>query len=361
MTIKGVIKKALAVFGVDNPRDAWALTFKHHLLGLPYFWSGFPVSMQLGVNNFCGPRFNGIGPCSYCLPQSLVEDGKAGYHAMKAEWVDWVLKEVNRDGRGLLWWANFLMGDGLNGDVSELWRSMKRAAPWARTQTFTCGSNFARVPLLINRDLDWINFTFSAHNRELYKIVHRGDRFDSVLASMRYVADHRLPHQQVEIHYVVTEANLPYMGDWYSFVGSMFPDFKRVFSPLVVVDDNLPSVAACGSLTLEDMEGAIDKVSAQSKYWDHCSTGGSMPCVLWGTGSFDEYGTVMQCCTWTQRHRVWNYGFIEDYIREGRSLKSYWVERNSNKQRNIICRNCKLRHPEYLRRLNRIKVSVGVK
>jgi hypothetical protein len=362
LSINGLTTSLLRKFGVSQEDIDFNLM---RLRGQPYFWSEYPMTVQIDTNNFCGQKYSNIGPCVYCQPQDEVMRGVCKYVEMPFEYIEWIQKDIAKNMPRLYrggfppvqFVADFLRGDCQNElRLHEILKMQKQVAPWLPTQVFTCASKPENMGLFNDKNLDWVCVTLSAHTPEIYRQVHHGDRFEYVLKSLDYLSDHAPSSQWLEVHYVVNKFNFAYIKDWYDFIGERYPRFRRIISPLVQSPTNKPSRFAMGDLSLEMQEQAIAKATGAG-FWSHESTGLKQPCVLWGNFSVTSEGYVLQCCNWAEQ-TLFNYGNIRDYISEGRSLKDAWLERLANKQNNILCRGCNLKHPNYRERLKGFEPKV---
>lgn len=339
--------------------EPYKFKLTHHILKKPYEWSSFPCVLQIDISNYCGLKYSHIN-CAYCYPQHKIACGEWKYHEMPMEQIAWLLKQIGEYGKNMWYYTLFLNGDGLTDPrLPTILKMGKKYAPNTRNQTFTCGTQCQNAEWLCDSNLDWICVTCSASNSETYKRVHCGDQFDNVMRTMRYVTEHRKSNQELEVHFVITQNNFGDMQRWYSFMGREFPEWRRVFSPLVASYDNSPSKRALGNLTLEMEEKAILDVDPNAKFWNTHTTGLRQPCVLWNNGAVTCDGYLLKCCNWAD-YLQHNYGNVADYMREGYTLKDYWMQRLANKHNNVLCRSCNLKHPQAKHRLNNISVDVRV-
>jgi hypothetical protein len=284
------------------------------------------------------------------------------------DWIQWIFRDVNQNMPNLLdgtWPPKqqtclFLNGDWQNEQRSkEILDEYHKVLAWLPNQVFTCATKPSEAWRFTDSKLDWVCVTCSAPNAEMYARVHGGNQFENVLKTMRYIDKYAAKNQHLEVHYVVTKDNFVGIRKWYDFMGSEFPHWRRVMSPLVKSQCNQRSVDSMGQLTLEMQEAEIASVNPAAKFWNHTTTPFKQPCVLWNNAAVTCHGEVLQCCNWDRKDK-WNYGYLQTYIDEGRSLKDYWMERVANKQRNDLCRVCNLRHPEFRQRLDNIKVKTKV-
>ena len=340
--------------------EPYKFALEHHVLEMPYQWTDFPCVLQIDISNYCGPKYSKIY-CEYCWPQSKICSGDWKHGEMPMEQIEWLLKQIGQYGKNMWYYTLFLNGDGLTDPrLPEILKLGKQYAPNIKNQTFTCGTNTENAWMVCDKNLDWICVTLSAPNSEVYKKVHRGDQFENVIKTMEYITEHRKSNQILEVHYVITENNFGYMKKWYDFIGAKFPDWRRVFSPLVASDDNGPSKKAMGNLTLEQEEKAILALDPNSKFWNTQTTGLRQPCVLWNNAAVTCDGFLLKCCNWSDYH-LHNYGNIADYIKEGYSLKDFWMQRLANKHNNPLCRSCNLKHPQAKQRLDNILVKATLR
>lgn len=353
-----VVKPLLRKCGIN--RELIELKIKHNILHKPYYWSEFPRCIQIDISNYCGPKYSGI-LCSYCHPQHQIACGKDRYCEMPLEWIEYIIRQFHKYGSRkptdpyksacAEFLAFFLNGDGLTDPrLPDICKLQKRIAPWLTNQTFTCGTNTQNADWLCNPDLDWVCVTLSAPNREIYKRVHGGDKFFNVLQTLKYLQDHAPSKTKLEVHYVITQANIDGMRSWQELIHKEFPRFRKVFSPLVASKTNPYSLQAMGNLTLECQEAAIDQVNPNDKFWNHQTTGVKQPCVLWNNFSIKSDLTMLQCCNWAATE-IHNYGKLPEVTRQGLDLKDIWNMRNANKQNNPLCQTCSLKHPQHKERL----------
>lgn len=345
--------KALYHLGVKDI-NFW---LHHRLLGKPYHWTDFPNVIQLDLNNHCGTKFCGVF-CTYCRPQSDILKGIKRYAEMPDAVLDWILRDVSEYGRNMSFICDFLDGDGLSPLLPDKRARIKKAAPWLKVQTFTCGTRPENAHLLVDRNLDWINVTLSAHNEAIYRLVHRGNRFRNVLETMRYLSDHRLPNQTLEVHYVINKFNIANMADWLNMIQRDFPDWTPKFSPLVNTGSDDVSNNACGTLSTLDQETAIKSVKG-SAFWDRREIGMRQPCVLWHNASVTANGELLQCCRWDKLD--YHYGLAQDYIKNGWRFREYWLRKLANRLQNPFCDRCNLKVPNWKEKASKIYVSGGIK
>jgi len=330
--------------------------FKRKYLGEPLRdYNEFPCVIQIDTNNYCGPEHCKGQYCTYCYPQWMIVRGKRRFVEMPMEWIEWIFREIKRDGAHMSYVDTFLNGDAQKEERNhEIWKKSKRLNSWLRTQTFTCGVLPEKVDLILDKNLDSLCFTISAHTPSLYRKVHRADHFYDALKTLGTVLDRRHKGLNVEVHCVLTKDNIGYASEWWDYFGVNFPEVRRVLSPLVATSDNLPSRAALGYLTLDVQEDVIMKVAgAEGKMWTRALIPHRKPCVLWDNMSIDCEGYILQCCNWCDPLK-WNYGTIQELIDDGRSLKSVWMERLSNLMRNRVCRSCNMKHRDWMDRLPKI-------
>jgi radical SAM protein with 4Fe4S-binding SPASM domain len=349
----------MSIKTIKTKLEPYKFLLNHKILNKPYAWTDFPSVIQIDISNYCGPKYSKIF-CEYCWPQSKICEGTWKAGEMPIDQIIWILRQIGEHGKNMWYYTLFLNGDGLT-DVRlpNILRLGKYHAPNVKNQTFTCGTNTENAWMLCDKNLDWICLTLSAPNAEVYKKVHRGDQFDNVIKTMEYISENHKPNQQLEVHYVITENNIGYMKEWYDLMGGKFPEWRRVFSPLVASADNEPSKKAMGNLTLKQEENAILNLDPETKFWNTQTTGMRQPCVLWNNAAITNDGYLLKCCNWSD-YKLHNYGNIADYIKEGYTLKDYWAQRIANKHNNILCRNCNLKHPCAKQRLDNINIKVSL-
>ena len=278
---------------------------------------------------------------------------------MPTEYIEWILNQIHKYGKDDINLIDFFLnGDGLTEPrLPELNRYSKKLLPYAITQTFTNGVLTKNYEKLM--DLDRICFTISAHNRELYKIVHRGDKFLEALETLRLVLDHKKLGQRVEVHCVLTKDNIHYAKDWWAFFGKNYPDAVRILSPLVASYDNIPSRESMGNYTLDDMEKiVVDIAGSKGRMWTRELIPYEMPCVLANNMSVDVSLAILQCCNWSN-FEEWNYGYIPDLIEKGITLKDIWMKRLANKFQNKLCSSCNMKSPYFIKRVAKLESRIN--
>lgn len=324
----------------------------------PLGWREFPRVIQIDTNNHCGHKYCGI-LCEYCYPQWIIQRKLRKFMEMPMEWIDWILKEVKRDGQKLYSIDMFLNGDGLTEPrLPEILGLSKLYNPRVVTQTFTNGTLPENAHNLIDKNLDSICFTISAHNRALYKLVHKGDKFQEAIKTLEYVIENRHSRETIEVHCVVTKTNFPYLNEWWNYF-SQYP-IKKILSPLVASTENTPSLKATEGLEQRLVEKTISKIAAGNRImWNSDNIPFPDPCVLWHNCSFDVEGYFLQCCNWSPPEKV-NYGTIHQFIVEDRTLKEVWMERLANRMRNPLCRSCNMKSKDWKQRLTRMKIETEI-
>lgn len=352
MSIRKIVGKTLRAVGVKD-----TAYLKHRFLGEPYVWTDFPRVIQLDLCNRCGPAHCGV-LCSYCRPQRDILKGVKQSREMSDEVIDWVLGSVTKYGRNMHFLADFLDGDGLDPCLPEKRRRIKKAAPWLKIQTFTCGTRPEYAQLLTGAELDWICVTLSAHNPTVYNVVHGGNRFNQVLETMRYLQEHARPNQLLEVHYVINKHNFAYMKDWLTLMQREFPRFSPKFSPLVNTGADDVSNGACGALSTVEQEDAVKSVGGAG-FWDRRELDALRPCVLWDNDDVGADGSLLQCCRWDRMD--WGYGNAADYIKNGWSFRDYHMQKVLNKLRNPFCDRCNLKAPNWQKLTERIDVRGVIK
>jgi hypothetical protein len=362
-------RKPFQMVGIETPGEDLSL-LKSKLLGKPFWWSNFPLILNFDPCNYCGQSYCKMGPCEWCYPQNEVIRGRMKYQEMPMEQIIWILQNINKYGAemrlatkrglGVGSWDPFYDGDPLaNERLPLILKIGKHIAPRINTELFTNGSLTENAWMLIE-NVDRLHVTLGAHNRELYKKVHRGDRFENVLATIRYITEHRKPNQKLILNFVMTQTNLSYAKEWHDFVKSEFPDWQRAIVPLIVSPDNVYANEALGNLSLQDQEDAISKVDPKAAIVAHKTISLKQPCQLWSNMSILVDGTIMECCNWYDPKRH-NYGNIKDYIANGYDLHDAWMMRLANKHNNEVCQTCAMRRPDAERVLSKTVIKANLR
>lgn len=363
-------RKPFHLIGVETPGEDLRLISKK-LQRKPYWWSNFPLILNFDPCNFCGQQYSKMGPCEWCFPQNEIARGRMKHQEMPWEQIVWILNNINKygsemreatkKGMGMGSWDPFYDGDPLaNKRLPEILKLGKQIAPDINTEVFTCGSLTENAWMLCTENLDRLHVTLSAHNAELYRKVHRGDRFDFVLETMRYITEHHKPNQKLIVNHVTTKTNLHYLQQWHDLMKNEFPEWQRAIVPLIVSSDNVYAKDALGNLTLSDQEDAIKQVDSTSVVVAHETIGLRQPCQLWSNMTILVDGTIMECCNWYNPIRH-NYGNIKDYMANGYDLHDAWMMRLANKHNNVVCQTCAMRRPDAKKLLNKIRVTSCIK
>lgn len=347
----------------ENQRELYN-RFRGKLRYDPTGWLEFPRVIQIDTNNHCGPKHCRGTNCVYCYPTWAILHSLKQYAEMPMEDIEWILREVGRDGKKCKSIDMFLNGDGLTEPrLSEICKLSKKQAPYVTTQTFTCGVNQKNLPNLLNRDLDSVCFTISGHNREVYKLSHRADNYQTATATLAMFLNQKRSTQRCEVHCVVNKYNYQFIREWWeSFEWAAKMGCRRVLSPLVASTTNKPSSEAAQGLPLEQVQKDIFSVSGdKGAMWDTTKISFPDPCVLWHNCSFEvdvidgkAESFALQCCNWADSKK-WNYGLISEFREKGISLKQYWRERQLNLQDNLLCRDCNMKSPDVVSRLDWVK------
>ena len=370
MNWRTIARKPFNILGIETPGEDLDLFWRQTIEGKPYWWSNFPLVLNFDTCNYCGPHFMEIGPCDWCFVQHEVICGRIKHQEMPMDQIKWIMQNVDKYGAemreasknnmGLGFWDPFLSGDPMvNSRLTEILRLGKKIAPGIDVELFTCGALPEKAWTLCDRNVDMLHLTLSASNSEIYRRVHHGNKFEAVLKTMRYITDHRKPNQELHVHYIITEANFPYMRGWYELMGKEFPDWRRIFSPLIVSPDNVYAKQALGNLTIDDQQEAIRKIDPSAGMWYSDTTSLRQPCSFWANLSITTDGTIVKCCNWYNPARH-NYGNIADYMKNGYDLHDAWMMRIANKHNNEVCLSCTLRRADAKRRLDKMKVKVAV-
>jgi hypothetical protein len=368
MNWRNIARKPFNLIGIETPGDDLDL-LRSKLKGKPYWWSNFPLILNFDPCNYCGQKYSKIGPCEWCFPQNEIIRGRMNYQEMPMEQIKWILHNIDKYGTEMReatkrgWgggsWDPFYDGDPLaNPRLPEILRLGKQIAQGINTEIFTCGS-LTENAWMICDNVDVLHVTLSAHNSELYQKVHRGNMFNQVLETMRYITEHRKPSQKLIVNHVTTKTNLPYLKQWHDLMKQEFPEWKRAIVPLITSPDNVYAQEALGDLTLCDQEQAIRAVDSTAAVVSHETASLRQPCQLWGNMTILVDGTIMECCNWYDPKRH-NYGNIKDYITNGYDLHDAWMMRLANKHNNVICQSCFMRRPDAKQKLDKMKIKANI-
>jgi hypothetical protein len=157
---------------------------------------------------------------------------------------------------------------------------------------------------------------------------------------------------------VLTKYNYMWATEWWDYFGKY--DVHRVLSPLVASIDNTPSKQALGDLTLDQQERLVIGVAGErGRMWTRELIGDGKPCVLWDNLSIDCSGAFLNCCNWADIAK-WNYGYVNECMKEDRTIREVWMERLANRMRNRVCRGCNMKHPNWKARLDSMQLMANL-
>jgi radical SAM protein with 4Fe4S-binding SPASM domain len=311
-------------------------------------WRDFPTVIQIGTNNYCGYPYCGIY-CSYCVPQYYIARKLDDYIEMPMLQIKWIFEQIKDKNVGLC--RLFLNGDGgRESRLSEILALGKSINPKLNMDTFTCGVNPINKELLVDERLNGLSFTISAHTPELYLKVHRGNKFKEAIETLEWVLNNKHKEQSIEVHCVVTKDNIDSIKEWWDFFGQ-YP-IMRVLSPLVCNCYAMPSQVLSVGYDSTKADALIAEITGGKRgFMFLCDRiPNNMPCNLWNVLAIEANGAILKCCTFYNWKQL-NFGFIQDYIANGKTLKEAWQIRCNDQFNNKLCESCNMKAINWQKKL----------
>jgi MoaA/NifB/PqqE/SkfB family radical SAM enzyme len=189
---------------------------------------------------------------------------------------------------------------------------------------FTNGTNYQNRHMLVNPEINEVHFTISAATSGTYALVHRRPLFKQALRTLQWFEQHKHPHQQIIMTFVITKQNIHELPDW----RRMFIQHPQVLSALHknVRDKHFTDETWVDAMHLDT-----------HKHPKHI---GNMPCVIWNNMAVSAKGDFIQCC---EADVNYNYGNIADTP----LLEAWRRSRRENQMRNKFCESCNVKRPDW--------------
>ncbi len=286
-------------------------------------WVNHPTVIQFDTQNICNAK------CIYCNPQGtfIKKQGK-----LPLKTIDTVLKFAKDKG----WFINhvpaFMNGDPLLELRLPTITQMIKSYCGARVIIFTNGIAYNNRHLLLDKNLDLINFTISAATAETYKKVHGIDKFNEVKKTLYWFQKNKKPHQRIRIVYVLCKENMHELEAW----KNLFYCFDQNIRPLFDAGDLKPqSKKAAGD---KSFESYLSKAS-QNTYPTSLKFPMDLPCSCWDSLNISFEGKIMQCMDLPYK---FNWGHVDDV-----DISEVWHKRNELALNHEVCRKCKVKNPRW--------------
>jgi len=282
-------------------------------IGSP-MWVTCPENIQFDTTGKCNLN------CVYCNPQN-------NFWSRKKDIDFEIVKEVLDYFRGKPLWsvAPFMNGEPL------LYGDLTRFLDYAEKCKLPCvidtnGTLCEERKKLIHPNLRVVRFTISAISPETYLKVHGKPLFFDVLDTISWFNRHKLPSQQLWLHFIENKFNAHEREAWllyfHRYNKTVFPIHSSIFQP-----NSLKS----------DSGGRKFKVLAGGKieFFDHKQ----VPCQCWNTMNISIDGKIIQCSDFPDEVSYGRVGEVD--------LLEAWRRRNLNRMNNIYCNSCSLRLPHW--------------
>jgi hypothetical protein len=196
----------------------------------------------------------------------------------------------------------------------------------------TGGTVYRNRNAYIHRNLKLVRFTISAATSETYQKVHGTTLFPDVIATFEWFVKHKLPTQDVWVHFIACKDNEHELEQWIE----RFKGYGRTVYPM-----------HRGTGYQLDSEKALGKVVDKpfhiypngSRAFVHEQMNKYKPCPCYDILAVSWQGEVLECVDFPYK---FNYGKVGEV-----DLDKVWKERLHNKMDNECCNNCNLRFPNY--------------
>ena len=286
-------------------------------------WLKHPNNIQFDTQNICNFK------CLYCNPQGtfIKEHGQ-----LPLESINKVLKYARKHH----WFINrispFMNGEPLlEPRLREIMAAVKKETG-ARIGIYTNGSVTKNRGLLLDKNLDMINFTVSAATPETYMKIHNSDYFDEVIENIEWLTKNKRLNQRIRIVYVLCKENIDELELW----KLMFRNYDQMIRPIHDAEDVKPqSKQAEGNTTFTLYhEKASQRIYPKNFQYELDS-----PCPAWNCLGIGVKGEIMHCMDLPYE---FNYGNIADV-----DLNEAWQKRNHVGLDHGGCRECKMKNPQW--------------
>jgi MoaA/NifB/PqqE/SkfB family radical SAM enzyme len=167
----------------------------------------------------------------------------------------------------------------------------------SHTLVSTNGVLYSRRHLLRDRNLNSVQFTFSAATPKLYEKVHGKPLYSEALKTINWLLKNKYWHQHVGVRYIAYKGNLHELPTW----SRMFKDLQREVRPLHFSPDRQTSDQ------LKDVEQPIMKM-LYTRQQEHYRRN-ELPCGCFHNLSISYKGEVMQCCDLPYKY---NWGHVSE-------------------------------------------------
>ena len=286
-------------------------------------WAKHPTVIQFDTQNICNAK------CIYCNPHGTFIKKQA---KLPLKTINNVLQYVKNKG----WFINYVPAF-MNGDpllelrlptITQMIKSYLRA----KVIIFTNGIAYNNRHLLLDKNLDLINFTVSAATAKSYKKVHGVDKFSDALKTISWFKKHRKLHQRIRLVYILCKENFHELEAW----KNLFSCFDQNVRPPFDAGEYKPqSRIAEGDKSFE----TYLRQASQENYPASLEYKMDIPCACWDSLNISFEGNIMQCMDLPYQ---FNWGNVNDV-----DISEVWHKRNQLGLDHEACRQCKMKNPRW--------------
>jgi MoaA/NifB/PqqE/SkfB family radical SAM enzyme len=297
--------------------QAYKLLHKHPI------WVDQPSTMQFDTQNICNLQ------CKYCNPQGtyVKEHGQ-----LPLSVIEQVLKQVHDYG----WFINrvspFMNGEPLLEKRLSLIMSLIKKYTGARIGLYTNGTVTSNREVLLDKNVDLVNFTLSATTPETYFKVTRHNLYDEATKNIEWFSKNKRLNQRLRMVFVLCKENMHELSEW----RRKYKNYDQAVRPVHDAEDVKPqSRQAEDGLSFEELH----KLSSLEIYPLNKHYELDAPCSAWGALSINYKGEIMQCMDLPYEL---NFGNIADV-----NIKEVWHKRLDQGLNCKGCRECKMKNPDW--------------
>ena len=292
-------------------------------------WTKFPDILSIDTTNICNLK------CAYCNFQD-------GWNLQRGYITYEMFEDIMRQSARKIGQVRpFLHGDPMcDADRMPTFFSLIKDITNAEIVVYTNGSIYQKRFFLSDEHIDRIHFTISAGTPETYLKVHGRPLFKEVVKTIEWVNENKYTHQRIIVQFVVRNLNAHEVPIW----KDLFKGFELVVSPLHLGYQQDKSYTALKGTDWKDTIKQSTFLGKMSK---------KLPCYIWNTMCITWDGTIILCC---DAPLGFNYGKVGEI-----SLATAWRRRIMEAMENDACRNCRMKHPDWVSRLGVMKVKAKVR
>lgn len=299
-------------------------------------WVRAPESLQIDTLNYCSCA------CEYCnVRQGGSFDIPRG--RMETDMIKYIIQYWGRF-KEMKIIAPFVNGEPMLDDRLPMICGYTRQHSNAYNLIDTNGTPYANRRFLIDNNLRVVRFTISANTPETYEIVHGRNLFRKAIKTFEWFRDHRLPNQNIVVHFIVTKNNEHEIDEWIQ----RFEGFLRKVFPL----HRMPGIQLDSEQSLGSKREWIQSPEDSLEQWKK-----TRPLFIYPDGRRERHvipkyqtcqgmsfavmwdGTILHCTDAPPRY---NYGHVYEV-----DMLEAWHERNRARINNPACIACNAKRPDW--------------